>query len=408
MIDTIKLMIPLNSVKILNPEYFTPNFNISKFPLKQVSEDGFFSCDQLIPPDHIRKRSLHKLLYFPRLKIKRINTRGMLDDNGNKMSRFLEFLKIEFSIPKLLFQNNFEEVTTGDIDRIIEILIERLIQMGVLVTSEAILGSKVIGVHFGKNIIIDEYADCYFLLKAVSQADITNRLEFGQTEYRNDGHLVRFRANNHELCFYDKVKDLESAINKAKSRSIEQDQEIQADMIKKLKDKQILRMEVRINDMKKYSALCKVMNINPPVKLFEYVFDLNIAKKICNYYFDILMAGMKFVMLNNSDMQMIFENLYNQKQWSESKVMSTLGALCISNLYGSRFLKQYSTKKYADIKMLFKEINFTESYTSKIMKQVQKELRTFAPIRFDSWEKAEQEKQNKKHPFDLDKINIFG
>ena len=108
------------------------------------------------------------------------------------------------------------------------------------------------------------------------------------------------------------------------------------------------------------------------------------------------------VSLGNDNMKIIFEYLSNKKNWSESKVMTTIGSFCISEIFGFRFLKEYSSKKYYDTKSLSKEINFTTTHAQRVIMRIKKDLIKFEPIRDDDWQTLEQEHWRKVNEFKFD------
>jgi hypothetical protein len=188
---------------------------------------------------------------------------------------------------------------------------------------------------------------------------------------------------------------------------MEEDNDIQKEMIEKLKGKQILRMEFRFNNMEKYKDICGKIGIKKTKEYFEDLYDLETAKKICNYYWDIVANSVSNVSLGVSNMKIIFEHLAYKEELSKSKVLSIMGAFCINELFGNRFLKTYSRKKHSDIKMLSERINLTTTYTAGVIKRIKGELEQFKPIRFEEWENAEKAIQEARKPIDLNKINIF-
>ena len=393
MIDTIRIILEPEFFIITKPEYFEPSASyMNVYPYSKLSKDGSFTCTQFTPPKEIRKE-IGIGIYFPRLKYKRIRIK-----DGWKA-----YLKIEFSAPKLLFGNNFKEVINADMQHVCDVLRERMRVMGVQVTNHDILHAQVVGIHFGKNIFISDYADCLTLLKAISSVKMNARLESAKTEYRNDGRIVRFRANNHELCFYDKLKDLHAGIHKAKSRSIEEDNEIQAKMLTVYEGQEVLRMEFRINDMKKYDALAKKILPVYTYPEFGALFNADISKAFCNHFWDIIMDGMYHLAFDSSQIKTVFEYLSQKQKWSESKVMTTIGAFCIAKEFGSTFLREFSHKKYQDVTRISKEVNFGPSYILRVVHKIKQELIKFEPIRDDDWRKLNKESSN-PYTRDMDKI----
>ena len=100
---------------------------------------------------------------------------------------------------------------------------------------------------------------------------------------------MKFRTNNFEINFYDKLKDLEKA-KISEKRSIK-DNFIQLYLfddireIKKSKMFELLRMEIRINQSQKIRQILKKIGLDLDLT-FKNLFKKYIAKKILLYYLD--------------------------------------------------------------------------------------------------------------------------
>ena len=113
MIDTIVLALPANHFYITDHARFNPS--TVGFYHAPYYAGGFMKCVQNPTSEELRRGT-----YKPRLTVLKRPMPG----------GFAITLKIEFSIPKLLYGNNFDEVTEGDFERAIKRLRERLHEMG--------------------------------------------------------------------------------------------------------------------------------------------------------------------------------------------------------------------------------------------------------------------------------------
>src|SRR3989338_1442864 len=115
MIDTIVLTLNHDLFSITDHSRFSPStIGLYQPPYYRMGKNGFMKCVQNSTPDELKKG-----IYKPRLTI----TRRW----GGKS--YITTLRIEFSIPKLLFGNNFDEVSEADFERIIRRLRLRLDDM---------------------------------------------------------------------------------------------------------------------------------------------------------------------------------------------------------------------------------------------------------------------------------------
>jgi len=227
------------------------------------------------------KKDLKRGDYKPRLTLaSRISWH-----NKNKRETTL---KIELSLPKLLFGNNFEELQYKDRFAVIEKLVAALKEMGVTTTQNAIANASVAAIHYSKNIPLIDGATPYHFINKIRNANIPLSLDVNQTDYRNHGHCYKWHCNSYEVVFYDKIKDLEKARISGK-RALERDNEIQIDLFRRAengrKKFEVLRMEVRLNKRQKIKQLFKKLNIKADL-VFKKLFKPAISKKVLLHYLD--------------------------------------------------------------------------------------------------------------------------
>ena len=108
------------------------------------------TCKQNPTPNELKNG-----IYKPRLTVtKRINRAGSFEIP----------LKIEFSIPKLLYGNNFDELTDTDFPAVIQKLKVVLRKMGVYLFEKNLINAPVSSVHYSKNISLTDYTTPYTYL----------------------------------------------------------------------------------------------------------------------------------------------------------------------------------------------------------------------------------------------------
>lgn len=155
--------------------------------------------------------------YKPRLTLqKRINAQGSFD----------LVLKVELSLPKLLFGNNVDELCYKDFPAIIQKLVIILQEMGIATTTQSLEQAPLSSVHYAKNIPLTDGSTPYHFINKIKEANIKISLDTNQTDYRNDGHSYKWHCNSYEVVFYDKIQDLEKA-KKSSKRSIDKDSALQ-------------------------------------------------------------------------------------------------------------------------------------------------------------------------------------
>jgi len=274
MIDTIVLTLKTGMYTIFEPDNFSPSTRGLTDPTAgyyRLGGRSNITCKQNPTPNELKRG-----IYKPRLTVtKRINREG----------NFEIPLKIEFSIPKLLYGNNFDELTDADFPVIIQKLKTVLNEMGVGMFEHFLVNAPVSSVHYSKNIALTDYTTPYSYLTEIGKANINKMLDITQIEYRNGGHLLKFHANSFEIVFYDKIKELEQT-KKSDKRTEGKDNVLQLglfDMLTQRKPLEVLRVEIRLNKRQKINQILKKINkgVEPT---FVNIFSQDTAKKVLLHY----------------------------------------------------------------------------------------------------------------------------
>jgi hypothetical protein len=210
--------------------------------------------------------------YFPRLTGYR--RRFSQDEN----------VRIEFSVPKLLYLNNLDELEENDFPKVIEILQERLKTMGVVVVKSILENASVSAVHFSKNIVLRDGYTVTHLISEMSKVNLRKSFDFAKTRFMNDGQSLYAYTISHQLVIYDKIADL----NKDKKRAIDKDQTLYqrslfAELNKEEEPQEIIRFEIRLSQKQKMNKVLEGLGYqkNP---VFKQVFNTEMSKKVVNDY----------------------------------------------------------------------------------------------------------------------------
>src|SRR5690349_16400224 len=176
MLDTIVLTLAQHNFEVLQPELFSPSAKgLFIPPYYALGSRGNFACVQ-----NPTKAQLRAGRYRPRLTLSKRRT-----TNG-----FLVVLRIEFSAPKLMLGNNFDELETNDFSNVLAILHQTLTEMGVKVPIDMLSNAPVSAVHYSKNIGITDYTTCSMVMSELSRIDLTKRLDVSRVHYRNEGAAI--------------------------------------------------------------------------------------------------------------------------------------------------------------------------------------------------------------------------
>jgi hypothetical protein len=260
-----------NMYSILDPDRFEPSAKWVLNDNMSLGGRGYTPSKQNPTPQELKNG-----IYKPRLTLtNRINHTGRREAT----------LRVELSLPKLLFGNNFDELQDSDFPTIIEALRQKLKEMGVIVFTHLLTNAPVSAVHYSKNIPLTDGTTPNYYINKIKEANVKLSLDVNQTDYRNDGHSFKWHCNSYEVAFYDKIKDLEMS-RKSDKRSIESDGVMQLDIFDTLKERkmfEVLRMEVRLNKRQKIGQLFRMLGIEGNIT-FKSVFNKQVAQKVLVYY----------------------------------------------------------------------------------------------------------------------------
>lgn len=263
MIDTVCLLIPKDKLTVLDlSSYGVPTWNLHS---KTDQYDKFVKNPS--------KRDLDSGLYFPRLTGYRRKSYGQ-DAN----------VRIEFSIPKLLYLNNLDELEDKDFPEVIETLKDRLQTMGIVVSKSILEKASVSSVHFSRNIQLEDGYTVTHLISEMNKVNLRKSFDFAKTRFMNDGQSLYAHTTAHQLVIYDKIADL----GKDKKRAIDKDQNpYQRSLFTELnKDpelNEVIRFEIRLNHKQKMNKIIEDLGYakNPT---FKDVFSSELSKKVVLSY----------------------------------------------------------------------------------------------------------------------------
>lgn len=244
MVDTVSITIHEGNFKILDHNKFSPNTeNLFSPPYIKVTGRSPFKAI-----NNPSKSDKDKYGYLPRITLIKALRKG----------GFQLFLKVEFSVPKLLYGNNFDEVRESDFGEVCWQIKAKLELMGVRINDVNKLGyADVSSIHYGKNIVFTDYDTPHNYLKELVKINVSRLRDTNQSDYRNEGHAVKYRSNYFEVVMYDKLADLRQA-KISEKRAIENDNYIQMNLFNDVKPKtpfEVLRIEVRLGSRKKIQQL---------------------------------------------------------------------------------------------------------------------------------------------------------
>ncbi len=257
MIDTVCLLIPKDKVVYLS--------GVSGWELYSNTEQ----YEKYVRNPNKAEKETGK--YFPRLT----GYRRRFSQEAN--------IRMEFSVPKLLYLNNLDELEDKDFPKVIDVLQERLKTMGVIVSKLILQNAPVSSVHFSKNILLQDGYTANHLISEMNKVNLRKSFDFARSRYINDGQSLYAHTSSHQLVIYDKIADL----GKGKKRAIDKDQTLyQGNLFTELNKKElceIIRFEIRLNQKNKMNNVIEKLGYtkNP---YFKDVFNSEMSKRVVNDY----------------------------------------------------------------------------------------------------------------------------
>ena len=373
MIDTICLLIPKNRILSLDDE--------SKgFTWDLISRTNDY--DKYVRnPTKLQKESG---LYYPRLT----GYKRKYRDERN--------VKIEFSIPKLLYNNNLDEVSETDFPTVIKLLRERLDDMNVKVSEKILATASVSSVHYSKNIILTDGYTVNQVISEINKIDLTKVFDFARARFINEGQSLYLHTSSHQFTIYDKLADMQ----KDKKRAIDKDQTVtQRTLFNNIEKRgilsEVIRFEVRLNKKVKMDSVFQKLGYEKNQN-FEQVFKEELSTKVLLYYWNelILRRNLAIFTIQTSDtdtLRMIYKFNPNIKP---ARAIYLYGLLSLSkSTNGMRELRSIFSKKsnartwYRITKDLRELSNaLPATLVRGWVKQIQTGLENYTPLKTKNYE----------------------
>lgn len=295
-------------------------------------------------------------------------------------------LKIEFSIPKLIFGNNFDELEETDFEKVIEVLKAKLREMGVLIFEFHLINAPISAIHYSKNIPLTDYSTPYTYLEMMAKTNINQHLDVNQTDFRNEGHSLKYRANSFEVVFYDKLRDLAKAKGSEK-RAEEKDNSIQLNLFERIvvtKPFEVLRIEIRLNRKQKLVQILKKIGIiEEPT--FKILFKKATAQGVLLYYLNEIEAAYPPLLSYDSKDPKAFltQFLIDNPKASLKRAVEMLGLKILLEGVGIRefreITKKFGKPRWYKLNREMKEFNYPLAVNP--FELLHKSLEEFTPLK---------------------------
>ncbi len=332
------------------------------------------------------RKGLTKRIYYPdKEQIRKFGYLPRVTEiDAVRKGGYSTFIKVEFSIPKLLYGNNFDEVEESDFGEICWKLKEALRNMGIYVVNvKEIINAQVSTIHYSKNIVLTDYSTPYSILKEVAKVNVSKLLDFNQSDFKNGGHAVKFHSNDFEVIFYDKLKDLQQA-KLSDKRAIEQDNQLQLRLFDSLEMKkpfEVLRLEIRLGNRKKIKRYTKVEDLT-----FVNLFRAETSKRTLLETLDKIENSYPIVPNEQTNEEFYAELITKNPKLIYQKSLAFFGATMLINDIGVRRFREITAKfGYKSWYRLNQEIKNVKITKVNPFKYIREEIDKFETIRLENY-----------------------
>ncbi len=343
MIDTIVIIIPVYKVVISDFSRFGGENLVAQLCNFQIYGNSEKKTTNN-PTSSDKKRG-----YFPRITLKRTPYPMIKDDDESFCCMI-----IECSLPKIFFENNIEELKYSDFDAVMLKLQEKLVCMGVRIDIETLANAHLSRVDFSKNIFI--HTEPRDIITLISKIGYDSRIGKTNRDYKTEGNSIRFFTKKYHIVIYDKIAEIQTALNYSESRTVVKDNHCQANLIKKVAESglKILRYEVSLKRKK-----LKTLDIE--INTIKDAFTPGVAKAILQGFTDKIHDNLSTLRLDNTDTSFIINRIRTAfPNASFNKVMSLESVMRITKEKGYDYLKnqfRLSSSQLSRIKSAIKRIN---------------------------------------------------
>jgi hypothetical protein len=295
-------------------------------------------------------------------------------------------LAVEFSAPKMLFGNNFDELEEKDFEAILTAIQATLYELlGHRFFKEVIAHADIAAWHPSKNIVFLDYTSCQTILNTMGKLDVSKTYDLQKTDFR-DGHVVHIHANSLDIAFYDKMADLLKA-KKSGKRAFENDSTVQLNLLESLSEyrpMEVFRYEVR------FVGRAAIKRAYP--ELEQWTFENLYKKKLCQdillKHWNKLTSSVDMLALDVKEPYELLQNYIEANQDATPQaalaavaglvITSQVGAVGLRNVLEARYGKQ----AWYRIKPLLKP---PDAYRFTSFVHIDEALQIFTPTRMSDF-----------------------
>jgi len=254
-------------------------------------------------------------------------------------------LHASISIAKLLFGHSFGDVGNERKNESVDLLVNRLADMGIEVKKVNICNSWAQTIHYSTNIMFLSEEEARMFLERMYKCSLGEWFENNDKTFSNNGHAVRFHTDTFEIVFYLKYYDVLEKKNRSLDRhKTLQKQEIAEKAKKSGKIPPLVRMEIRMNGFRSIKTHFRaVFGIEKDRWTFDEVFDYIKNRKVLLYYWNKIIEKPENTIIlsdwSNRDICLNVKEKYNNEKIKT--IAEGMGLFYMLNSLGVKDLKAF-------------------------------------------------------------------
>lgn len=264
-------------------------------------------------------------------------------------------LAVELSLPKLVYGNNFDELTDADFSTVIHELAGALkTAYCVIVTPQQLEQASVAKIDYSKNIIYTDYTPVATVVNAMRKANIAKTYDVQKTDFKNGGSAYHAKhTNGLDVVMYDKITDLKQSLLSPK-RSEDKEGYAQRTLLPSLEANgavTVARFEVRINGTKMLRKELTNNSIDCELS-FRELFSSEVSKLILLRHWQAIIDHIPKVPLTQDTPEQIFLSIKKDNpDITLTNALATLGYALLSKEHESRYVRNlieglFTTSQY--------------------------------------------------------------
>lgn len=377
MLDTVVLSLDISEFRILTTHYgrWSPDVtNYLKPPYIKLGGRKFAVSTRTAT----RHDELNGV-YLPRLKLIK-STRA-----GGYSTR----LYVEFSAPKIVFNNNFDELADVDFDRVCKMLSKALRHLGVVVNKDTLKTAQVNTIHYSKNVILCDGRLAKMLVRELAKANVSTRRRSKIKTYGNDGEAMYFHTSKWAFVAYDKLAEFRRSRNN-KKELLEKDYYCQLSLFDEFTPAtpfEVIRLEARYADRRTIRANLKRAGVVLSEELtFAEVYSEHTAKTLLLYELNQLEIVTPDILSSERDLDRFIDDLL-ASQTKPDRIVYAVGVKKILEQYGSRGARSRihaSSSQWSRLIAKTNNLDFTRQSNST-MSTIRQSIEAFRRVKLTNY-----------------------